>query len=113
MKDLKDKVAVITGGGSPRGIGHATGSLLAGQGMKLVLADINKDTLDVTVKELQATGADVIGVQTDVSDYASMKNLADESFKHFGKVHVAFFNAGIGGGGDLFSDDMTAWDNVI
>ena len=37
MKDLKGKVAVITGGGSPRGIGHATGALLAKQGMKVVL----------------------------------------------------------------------------
>src|SRR3954465_15593045 len=114
MKDLKGKVAVITGGGSPRGIGHATGSLLAKHGMKVVLADVNKETLDSTVKELQATGADVIGVQTDVSDFASMKNLADEAFGHFGKVHVAFFNAGIGGGGDLFSDnDMETWDHVI
>ena len=113
MKDLSGKVAVITGGGSPRGIGHATGALLAKQGMKVVLADINQETLDATVKELQGTGADVIGVQCDVSDFDSMKQLADQAFGHFGKVHVAFFNAGIGGGGDLFSDDMPTWDHVI
>jgi NAD(P)-dependent dehydrogenase (short-subunit alcohol dehydrogenase family) len=115
MKDLAGKVAVITGGGSPRGIGHATGALLAKQGMKVVLADINADALKTTVGELQSTGAEVIGVPTDVSDYASMKNLADEAFKAFGKVHVAFFNAGIGGGGTLLEpdDDTATWERVL
>jgi NAD(P)-dependent dehydrogenase (short-subunit alcohol dehydrogenase family) len=113
MRDLDGKVAVITGSGSERGIGKATASLLASQGVKLVLADLNGEALEASVKDLQGHGADVIGVQTDVADYASVKNLATQAFDHFGKVHIAFLNAGIGGGGSLFDDDMEGWDRVI
>ena len=113
MKDLAGKVAVITGGGSDRGIGRATGTLLAEKGMKLVLADVNAEALEATVKDLQGQGIDVIGVPTDVSDFASVKALADAAFDHYGKVHIAFLNAGIGGGGGLFDDDMEGWDRVI
>jgi NAD(P)-dependent dehydrogenase (short-subunit alcohol dehydrogenase family) len=113
MKDFNGKVAVITGGGSPRGIGRATGTLLAERGTKLVLADLNPETLEATVKDLSGQGADVIGVPTDVANFDSVKNLANEAYSHFGQVDIAFLNAGIGGGGDLFSDDMAGWNNVI
>lgn len=113
MQDLNGAVAVITGGGSPRGIGRATGTLLAERGAKLVLADLNPETLEATVKDLQGQGHDVIGVPTDVANFDSMKALAAAAYDHYGKVNIAFLNAGIGGGGDLFSDDMTAWNNVI
>ncbi len=113
MKDLNGAVAVITGGGSPRGIGRATGTLLAENGAKLVLADVNPETLEATVKDLQGQGHDVIGVPTDVSDFASMKALSDAAYDQYGKVNIAFLNAGIGGGGDLFSEDLEGWNRVI
>jgi NAD(P)-dependent dehydrogenase (short-subunit alcohol dehydrogenase family) len=113
MKDLAGKVAVITGSGRPRGIGRATGKLLADNGMKLVLADVEADVLDATVKELRSDGADVIGVPTDVADYAAMKSLADAAFDHFGKVHVAHFNAAGGESATLLDDDMAAWERTI
>src|SRR5688500_2062377 len=113
MKDFAGKVAVITGGGSPRGIGRATGTLLAERGARVVLADVNKETLDATVAELSARGLDVVGVLTDVADFASVQNLADGTFRRFGQVDIAFFNAGIGGGGALFDDELESWRNVI
>jgi len=113
MKDFAGKVAVITGGGSPRGIGRATGSLLAERGARVVLADVNKETLDATVAELSARGLEVVGVPTDVADFTSVQNLADETFRRFGQVDIAFFNAGIGGGGALFDDELESWRNVI
>ena len=113
MKDLNGAVAVITGSGSPRGIGRATGTLLAEQGAKVVLSDVNAETLEATVKDLQGQGHDVIGVPTDVSDLASMKALADAAYDKYGKVNIAFLNAGIGGGGDLFSDEVDSWNRVI
>lgn len=113
MQDLAGKVAVITGAGSERGIGRATATRLAEQGMRLVLADVNAGALDATVAHLADAGAEAIGVPTDVSDYASVKGLASAAFDHFGDVHVAFLNAGIGGGGSLFDDDMAGWHRVI
>jgi NAD(P)-dependent dehydrogenase (short-subunit alcohol dehydrogenase family) len=113
MDDLAGQVAVITGGGSERGIGRATGTLLAEHGAKVVLADLNKEALDKTVDELKGRGHDVIGVPTDVADLGSMQSLANQAFDHFGKVDIAFLNAGIGGGGNLFDDEMDSWNRVI
>jgi NAD(P)-dependent dehydrogenase (short-subunit alcohol dehydrogenase family) len=111
VKDVAGKVAVITGGGS--GIGRAAGTLFAENGMKVVLADMNPDVLDGTVKELQGRGLEVRGVPTDVADWEAMKHLADEAFGAFGKVHVVMANAGTGAGGTFFDTDMTGWDRVI
>jgi NAD(P)-dependent dehydrogenase (short-subunit alcohol dehydrogenase family) len=113
MKELAGRVAVITGGGSERGIGRATGALLAEHGMKLVLADVNGAALAATVEELRSRGAEVLGVETDVSDYASVKHLATTAYEHYGEVNVVLLNAGIGGGGALFDDDMESWHRVI
>jgi NAD(P)-dependent dehydrogenase (short-subunit alcohol dehydrogenase family) len=113
MDDLTGKVAVITGAGSEHGIGRATATLLAEHGMKLALADVNADALEQTVKDLSGQGAEVTGIPTDVADFASMKKLASATYDAYGKANVVFLNAGIGGGGGLFDDDMTGWDRVI
>lgn len=94
MKDLAGKVAVITGGAS--GIGLATAVSLAREGVRLVLADIEQGALDGAVSQLAASGADVIGVRTDVSDRAAVETLADAAWARFGGVHILFNNAGIG-----------------
>lgn len=111
MEDLAGKVAVVTGGGG--GIGAATGKLLAEQGMRVVLADVNPERLDATVAEQQAAGLDVIGVVCDVADFASVQELADTAYDAFGAVHVLHLNAGIGGGGSLFDDVTENWERVL
>ena len=111
MKEIAGKVAVITGGGG--GIGKAAGTLFAENGMKVVLADMNKEVLDATVSELTGRGLDVTGVQTDVADFAAMQQLADAAFSTYGKVHVGMFNAGTGGGGSFTDADMTGWNRAI
>jgi NAD(P)-dependent dehydrogenase (short-subunit alcohol dehydrogenase family) len=89
-RDLAGKVAVVTGSGSPRGIGRATEVLLAGRGMRVVLADVNEQALLATVSDLRSTGVDVAGVATDFSDFASVLHLADEVYVRFGKAPVVF-----------------------
>ena len=87
--------------------------MLAEQVAKLVLADLNAETLEATVKDLQGQGVDVIGVPTDVANFESVKALANAAFDHFGQVDSAFLNAGIVGGGDLLSDSMAVWTNGL
>ncbi len=65
MKDFKDKVAVITGDASGIGLGIARRA--AKEGMKVVVADIEKDALNQTEEELKGKGTEVISVLTDVS----------------------------------------------
>jgi NAD(P)-dependent dehydrogenase (short-subunit alcohol dehydrogenase family) len=111
MKDLAGKVAVVTGGGG--GIGKATGTLFAENGMKVVLADMNPEVLEATVSELQERKLEVIGVPTDVADFEAVKNLADVAFSTYGKVHISMNNAGTGGGGSFYDTDMDGWNRAI
>ncbi|HEX5140720.1 MAG TPA: SDR family NAD(P)-dependent oxidoreductase, partial [Dehalococcoidia bacterium] len=93
MKDFAGKVAVITGGAS--GIGNAMARRFARHGMKLVLGDIDAAALNGAVSALRAQGADVTGVQTDVSKLESVQALADAAVSAYGKVHVLCNNAGV------------------
>lgn len=113
MSSIDGKVAVITGSGGPRSIGRATARLFAANGAKVVLADINSGTLDQTVKDLADEGLDVFGVQADVADYESVKALADAAWEHYGRVDIAFLNAGIGGVGTLLDDALDEWRRVV
>ena len=81
MQDLKGKVAVITGGAD--GISKATAVAAATEGMKLVLADIDADKLNNTVEELAGTGAEVIGLRTDVSSESSVQAPNRRRFRAF------------------------------
>ena len=94
MKDFKDRVAVITGAAS--GIGRAMAFRFAQEGMKLVLADIEQPTLDNTARELAATGASVLAVQTNVAKLAEVETLASRAMNKFGRVDVLCNNAGVG-----------------
>lgn len=99
MRDLTNKVAVVTGGAN--GIGKALCTRFVAEGMKLVVADIEQGMLDATVAELAAAGADAIGVQTDVTSFESVEALADQSYAAFGAVHILCNNAGVGPPGGL------------
>ncbi|HEY3698847.1 MAG TPA: SDR family NAD(P)-dependent oxidoreductase [Spongiibacteraceae bacterium] len=93
MQDFNNKVAVITGAAS--GIGKAIAARLIREGAKIVVADVEVPALEKTVTEFREQGADVLGVVTDVTDYASVQALAEESFAHYGAVHILVNNAGI------------------
>lgn len=97
MRELDDRIAVITGGAS--GIGRELGFLLAKEGARVVLADIAQDALDETVAAFPQRGLDssrVTAMQVDVTDAASVDALAAAVFERFGNVHLLFNNAGVG-----------------
>ena len=95
MKEFKDKVAVITGAGS--GIGYALVERCVKEGMKVVIADIDKRGLRNAEKNLKELSleAEVIYVLTDVSKPEDVEALVKTTFNTFGAVHLLFNNAGV------------------
>ena len=93
MQDLKDKIAVVTGGAA--GIGLAVVEQFIAEGMKVVLADIEPQTLEREIDRLSGDGADVLGVLCDVRDAGSVAELAEKTLSHYGGVHVVMNNAGV------------------
>lgn len=111
MKQFRGRVAVITGGAS--GIGFAVAERLAAEGMKIVLADVEPSALDAAVKKLEAGGAAVLGVRTDVSQAADVEQLAAKTLERFGGVHVVFNNAGVALTGEAWENSLADWEWVL
>ena len=89
---LKDKVIVITGGGT--GLGKAMGKYFVELGADLVIASRKFDVLEKTADELsEGNDQTVLPVQCDVTDYSSVENLLNTSIDKFGKVDVLLNNA--------------------
>ena len=82
--------------------------------MKVVMADIDEDNLKATVKTFKDSGAQVIGVPTDVSKPDQVKALAAETMDNFGAVHVLCNNAGVGGVGlNSWETSLEAWNWIL
>jgi NAD(P)-dependent dehydrogenase (short-subunit alcohol dehydrogenase family) len=111
VQDLTGKVAVITGGAS--GIGNALARRFASEGARVVIGDVEADALERAVLALRASGAEVEGVVTDVTDPAQMQALADAAVARFGGVQVFCNNAGVGGGGLSWEMPLSTWEWVI
>ena len=111
MEELAGKVAVVTGAAS--GIGRALADQFVADGMKVVLADVEQGALDTAVAELEAAGAEVVGVRTDVSRFEAVEALRDATLEAFGAVHVVCNNAGVGTGGTSWELGLEEWDWVI
>jgi len=111
MQDLRGKVAVVTGSAS--GIGFAMAARFAREGMKLVLADIEKAALEQAAGRLSAGGSEVLAVPTDVADADAMDSLAAEALARFGAVHVVCNNAGVAGGGPVWELGTADWEFVL
>ncbi len=93
MALLKDKVALITGGGS--GIGRATALVFAREGAKLVLADLNLKGCEESVAMVKKAGAEAIAVECDVLRPGAAEDLVNRAVKQFGRLDCAFNNAGV------------------
>jgi len=111
MKEFNDKVAVITGGAS--GIGRALADRCAKEGMKIVLADIEATALEQAERELEAAGAQVLQVRTDVSKADDVELLARKTIDEFGAVHLLFNNAGVGAGTTVWNSTLADWQWVL
>src|SRR5471032_1248539 len=93
MKEFQGKTAFVTGGAS--GMGLAMAEAFGGEGMNVMLADIEVGALRRAVQGLRDKQIRCEGVVTDVSSRNSLREAALETVAKFGKVHVVVNNAGV------------------
>ena len=111
MKDLNNKVAVVTGAGS--GIGRGIAEHAAKAGMRLVLADINEEGLNETLALVKSCGVEAISRVTDVSSLDEVENLASQTYETFQNCHLLFNNAGVLGPASLSEVNREMFDWLI
>jgi dihydroanticapsin dehydrogenase len=93
MNRLKDKVAVVTGGGE--GIGRATCERLVEEGAAVVIAEKNPETGKKTAEAITRTGGRAHFIATDVADESSVARMVAEAARVFGRIHILVNNAAI------------------
>jgi NAD(P)-dependent dehydrogenase (short-subunit alcohol dehydrogenase family) len=109
--DFAGQVALVTGGSS--GMGLDTARAFAAAGAAVVLADINEHALRAATDQLTATGHQALGVTCDVADEAQVAAMLERTVEAFGRLDMAFNNAGIVGyTGDLADEPAESFDRV-
>jgi NAD(P)-dependent dehydrogenase (short-subunit alcohol dehydrogenase family) len=103
----KEPIALVTGGA--QGIGHACAEALAGDGFKIILADINADVEDVALK----LGQEASGFVCDMSDPEQISDMFDRIAADHGPVSALVNNAGISEPGDFLDYDIATFQKVI
>ena len=95
-RPLEGKVAIVTGAGSPIGIGHALTLGLVRAGARVALTDINQGWLDQTINEVREIGGDdcAIDILSDVTDPESCQGAVDTAISRLGGLHILVNNAG-------------------
>lgn len=115
MREFEGRVAVVTGAAS--GMGKAFAEKFALEGMKVVLADYEKDALDTAVREMKQRELDVVGVVADVSRQQAVEDMARKAFETYGKVHILCNNAGVVADSELarlgFGEGVALWDHPL
>lgn len=108
---LKDKVALITGGAS--GIGRATAQLFAREGAAVVIADVNKSGALETTNDISKSGGRAIFESCDVTESDECKRAVERAVREFGHLDILFNNAGIIRRATVVDLSEEDWDRVM
>ena len=109
---LEGKVSLITGGGS--GIGKASALAFAREGSKVVVADVNVEGGEQTVRLIQDTGGEATFVRADVSNSGDVSDMVSHAAQTYNRLDCAFNNAGISGGrGRIHEYTEDDWSRVL
>ena len=108
---LKDKVALVTGGG--RGIGKETALLLAKEGADVVICDIDQSLCEDVKKEVEKSGRKSMTFQADVTNFSQVQEMITKILDNFHKIDILINNAGITRDGLLVRMSETDWDKVL
>jgi len=111
MMDLKGKTAIVTG--AAQGIGKVIALSLAKCGADIAVSDINEDSLNAAIKEIEVLGRKAIAVKMDVSSLKDCEDMVKKTIDAFGKVDILINNAGITRDTVLLRMKEEQWDQVI
>ena len=92
--DLKGKVALVTGGGSPVGFGKGICLVLAGAGCDVIVNDIDLAGARQTASEVEALGVKALAIKADVTKIPEVKAMVQQALEVFGKIDILVNNAG-------------------
>lgn len=108
---LKGRIAIVTGAGSPRGLGRATAALFAEHGAKVAVLDIDVEAARETARSLKGRGH--MAIACDVSKPAQCRRAVDRVVKRHGRVDVLVNNAGITSPQRLMEVDQKSYERVM
>lgn len=111
MQRLTDQVAIVTGGA--RGVGSGIASVLAAEGARVVISDLDAALAESTATTLRTQGLDVLAVTTDVTDRASVDAMAAHVIAEYGRIDILAANAGIYPTATVAAIDDALWDRVM
>jgi NAD(P)-dependent dehydrogenase (short-subunit alcohol dehydrogenase family) len=116
MKDFRDKLAVVTGGGT--GMGRALAEQLTAAGCHVAICDVSAENMAETQRLCEAGASSGVRVSThlcDVADERQVLAFRDAVTRQHATDHIEllFNNAGIGGGGSFVKDDRAEWDRTF
>jgi 3-oxoacyl-[acyl-carrier protein] reductase len=111
MQPLSGQVAIVTG--AARGIGRGIASVLASEGARVVIADVDAAAADAAAAELRQGGADTLAVACDVVSRAAVEALAAAALAAYGRIDILAANAGIYPSTELAEIDDALWDRVM
>jgi 3-oxoacyl-[acyl-carrier protein] reductase len=111
MGRFDGKVALITGSG--RGMGLVDAELMAREGAKVVIHDIDTKLAAAGAERVRGAGAEVFAITADIADIAAMQARIAEAEEHFGRIDILVNNAGNAVGGTLEEIDEAAYDAVM
>lgn len=95
MLDFDGQVVIVTGSGSPKGIGRTIARTFAKQKAAVVIADMNEAGVKDTVAVIKEEGGEAFGVVVNITDEASVQNMVDQVMEKYGRIDVLVNNAGI------------------
>lgn len=110
---LKDKVAIVTGGG--QGIGETIALTLAGKGAHVAIADLNTDTATEVANKIIAMGRKAMAIKTDVADSTSVNAMVQKTLSEMGGIDILVNDAGYVAPmmRRVVKEDEEYWDKVI
>lgn len=111
MKDLKGKVALITGG--TKGIGYGIAQALLAQGMRVAITGRKEESTKVAGQSLGTIGGKVLPIVSDVTNYTSQENAVAQVLEQWGHLNVLIANAGVGHFAPIDTLSIDAWNDTI